>query len=193
MTGRLRLFVAAEVPREQRDHIARVLEPWRERLPGARWTDPAAQHVTLKFLGSAAAEDLARITGAAAAAAAACTPGAARLGGFGAFPRADRMRVLWIGIDEPTSVLSGVAAAMDAALAPLGFEPEPRAYLPHVTLARLRAPVPLPRDLLDLPPVDLPAFGIAEIVLYRSHLSPKGARYEALASLPVGTSGVDAG
>ncbi|HVM34364.1 MAG TPA: RNA 2',3'-cyclic phosphodiesterase [Actinomycetota bacterium] len=193
MTGRLRLFVAAEVPREQRDHVARVLEPWRERLSGARWTDPAAQHVTLKFLGSSAADDLERVTRATASAAEACRPGPVRLGGLGAFPRSDRMRVLWIGLDEPTGVLSTLAAALQTAFVPLGFEPEARAYRPHLTLARFRVPARLPHGLVDLPAVDLPAFEVREIVLFRSHLSPTGARYEPLVSLPVGATGVNSG
>lgn len=186
MTGNVRLFVAADAPERHRRAIAAALEPWRARLSTARWTDPAAQHLTLKFLGSTPAEEVEGVAEAAARAASDCSRGAVRLAGFGAFPTKNRMRVLWVGVDDPDGVLTALAAALDVVLAPLGFEPERRAYHPHLTLARFKSPARLPDGLPESVPAGLPAFDVSDIVLYRSHLSPTGARYEPLVSLPVG-------
>lgn len=193
MSDRLRLFVAADVPAAQRAELARIMTPWRASLPEARWADPAGQHVTLKFLGWADADVLTDIVGVAATAAAARRPAAVRLAGFGAFPGRTRMRVLWVGIDDPDEVLTGLAGELARGFVPLGFEPEARAFHPHLTLARWRVPRRFPDDLSDDVVEHFPPFLIDRVVLYRSHLSPKGARYEPVRSLPVGAGGVGTG
>lgn len=193
MSERLRLFVAADVPIEQREELARLMAPWRARLAEARWTDPAGQHVTLKFLGwadAAAVDDILRV---AAGAAAECDPAAVRLAGLGAFPGRNRVRVLWAGIDDPDEVLTRLAAQLADGFRPLGFEPEARAFHPHLTLARWRSPRRWPEDLSDALIRHFQPFRIDRVVLYRSHLSPKGARYEPVRSLPVGAGGVGTG
>lgn len=190
MSDRLRLFVAARVPEEQRDRLASVVAPWRERLPGPRWTDPAGQHVTLKFLGGVDAGLLGEVVEVLARAAHAASPADLRLATFGAFPSRTRMRVLWAGLADPADALAAVAEALAAGFEELGFAREAREFHPHLTLARCRTPRRFPEDLSDDLLNGFPPFRWREVVLYRSNLSPKGARYEAVESLPLGTGGV---
>jgi 2'-5' RNA ligase len=68
----------------------------------------------------------------------------------------------------------------------LGFAPEGRAYTPHLTLCRFKLPVPMKAGLPSVDVSDLDPFDIDRIELFQSHLSPKGARYESLASFPFG-------
>jgi 2'-5' RNA ligase len=73
---------------------------------------------------------------------------------------------------------------LDEGLGSLGFAPEKRAFTPHLTLARFKTPMRLP----DLPPLSAAAlvgWPAGSIVLFRSHLSPRGARYEALSDYPM--------
>jgi 2'-5' RNA ligase len=55
--------------------------------------------------------------------------------------------------------------------------------IPHVTLARARSPL----HGLDRQPVepDPPTFEVQQVELVRSRLSPRGARYETVAALPL--------
>ena len=77
------------------------------------------------------------------------------------------------------------------ALRPLGFEPEARAFRPHLTLARARDPrgdpalAPCAEELAN---VDCGEARIDALVLYRSDLSRSGARYTALARPALGAS-----
>jgi len=182
---RVRLFAAVSIPRDRLDHVARVIEPVKDRFSGARWTDPANQHVTLKFMGWADAGLRAPIESACSDVAGLHAPEELGLGDLGAFPSTRRLRVLWVGLDDPAGLLGRLAAGLDGALAPLGFEVEQRAFTPHLTLARLKTPQ---RPSGGFPQVqfDRMAWTCDEVTLYRSHLSPKGARYEALRSFPLG-------
>jgi 2'-5' RNA ligase len=182
---RLRLFVAATIPRDVLDAAAAVAEELRPLFPGARWTDVANQHVTLKFLGWADAGLLREVCAACARVAARHAPAPLKLGDPGAFPSKRRVRVVWVGLDDPAGLLAAAARDLDGALEPLGFESEARAFTAHLTLARLRTPV---RVAGEWPRVVLPerSWTCDALTLFRSHLSPKGARYEALAAFPLG-------
>lgn len=185
MSGRpsLRLFLAASLPEHVTWVGGRVAE-LRERWPEARWIPPENQHVTLKFLGPTPESDLPGVVSVCERVAAVHGPEPIGLGQLGVFPSPRRARVLWIGLDDPAQLLASLAQALDAELAPLGFARESRPYSPHLTVARFRAPTvvrdpPVFREQPD--PSDLRSFD-----LWRSHLSPKGARYERLVSFSLG-------
>jgi 2'-5' RNA ligase len=99
------------------------------------------------------------------------------------------MAVVWAAIDQrlerPVAVKTlhpHLAARPDVRLR---FESEARAFTAHLTLARLKTPV---RVAGEWPRVVLPerSWTCDALTLFRSHLSPKGARYEALAAFPLG-------
>ena len=185
MTEKIRTFIAIDIPDELLDSVAEEVEPLRARWALARWAPPANQHVTLKFLGATPTDLIPQIADVITAIAVEHDPAELSLTQLGSFPSKSRMRVLWVGLDDPAGLLAGVAGRLSERLAPLGFEPEQRKFAAHLTLARFKVPQKLTDPLPDL---SLPqrAFSVSELVFYRSHLSPKGARYEALERFPLG-------
>src|SRR5262245_6799886 len=93
-----------------------------------RWADREQLHVTLKFLGAVPDDRVAALSSALDAAVADLAPVALEVAGLGAFPGPTRPRVLWVGIRTGAGELARLAAAVDRALAPLGFPPEARAF-----------------------------------------------------------------
>ena len=181
---KLRLFVAVDVPVRLRQGVMDSIDDVVNKMPSARWVPVENQHVTLKFLGYTPGSSFDDIGVAVAAVASRHTPAQLRLAQPGAFPSTRRARVLWVGLRDDADLLASLAASLDEALAPLGFEPEKRAFTPHLTIARLKSPARLP----DLPRLGLDeAFEIDAIHLYRSHLHPKGARYEVMKTFPLGS------
>ena len=90
-----------------------------------------------------------------------------------------RPRVLAVDLTDPEGACARLQASVSAALAAIGaYTPERRPFRPHVTVARVRKGA---RVDTGLPPMSVhDAFAAAALTLYRSRLSPKGARYEAL-------------
>lgn len=185
-TKPLRLFVAASVPDDHQAWVEQVSALLERRWPAARWTTTENRHITLKFLGATPEDRLEAVAAACRSAAGAHRPAALRLQGLGVFPNLRRARVLWTGVEDPSGTLTEVARDLDAALEPLGYGSEARAFTPHLTLARFRDP----QRIEALPPVAEapPAFRLEALGLWRSRLSPAGARYERLADLPFGHS-----
>jgi len=182
---RIRLFVAARIPEDRLDQLDAEVEPLRAKLTNARWAPLENQHLTLKFLGSTPADMLDAVTATCAMVAAGQAPARLGLTELGAFPSKTRIRVLWVGIDDPGGVLARLAGDLDRAFEPLGFASEGRAYTPHLTLARFKLPIPLKSGFPSIDTSGIERFELTGITLFRSHLSPKGARYEAIDAFPL--------
>ena len=182
---KLRLFVAVSLPTTHLEHVQREIAPYREKLTNARWAVPENQHVTLKFLGSTPSDRLHEVERVCEIVAAGRSPGRLSLTSTGAFPSRNRVRVLWVGLDDPSSLLQQLAADLDRGFEPLGFPAESRSFTAHLTLCRFKMPVPLKGGLPEVDTSPLDPFDIDSIQLFRSHLSPKGARYEVLRAFPL--------
>lgn len=187
----MRLFVALNLPAEERDRLYEAAAPLRATEFPFRWVAPAAIHLTLKFLGEVHREAIDRVRGVVRAVAAKAAPFEVSLGGFGAFPTLRRPRVLWAGV-EPTPQLRSLKHDLEWELARLGFEREVRAFHPHLTLGRemTRAQVSDFRAF-ESTVAGLHYEGLLEVrtvEVMRTILSPKGARYEPIHGLRLGTA-----
>ena len=188
MAKPLRLFIAVDAPEDVKEQLAVSLEPFRERVAGARWTSTGAWHVTLKFLGNTWPRLVETVRQAVAVAAGDQTPFETAITEIGAFPTAKRARVLWAGLSDPQERFTPLVAKLDELLRE-HFVPEKRAFTPHLTVARLNPPA----NVLEAVPglagasVSSRPFAIDRLVLYRSHLSPRGARYEPLGKFSLGS------
>ncbi|MFT3770811.1 MAG: RNA 2',3'-cyclic phosphodiesterase [Minicystis sp.] len=181
-----RLFVAVDPAEAVRDRVREAIERVRSLSARVKWVDPAAFHVTLAFLGETEEERIEGISAAIAATAARHAPIEARFAGAGAFG-GRRARVLWVGMTEGAAALGRVGKDLAGALAPFGYAPDRAELVPHLTLARAGDRGGDPGLLACATALGAEDFGptrIEEMVLYQSELTPKGARYTALATLP---------
>jgi 2'-5' RNA ligase len=189
----VRLFVALEIPAAVRDNLATFLNDMRELSDQlaekrVRWVRPENLHVTLKFMGEVADTKLDGIR-TALSTVHFDAPFGLLLRGLGFFPDEKRPSVLWTGLDASTN-LPALAADIDRALAPQGIEREKRAFVPHLTLARLTAPS-LHQKLLaairENSEREFGSFQTREFHLIKSTLKATGAEYATLTSFRVTT------
>jgi len=183
----MRLFVAIEVSEDVRARIGERIAALRRPGDGWKWVRPETVHLTLRFLGEVEGGRAAELGGGIRAALAGECGCTFRVAGGGAFPNARRPRVLWFGIVgvRPDGSLDRLATSVERAVRELGFDPEPRPFRAHLTVARARRdarPAP-PTDLAD--EHDLGEVSVGRIVLMRSELSASGARYEVVDRFPL--------
>ena len=92
--------------------------------------------------------------------------------------------VLTVELDDLDGALAALRADVVERLAgALGWDPESRAFRPHVTVARVRRGARPRRDLPDAPQA---RFAGQAVTLLRSHLGGGPARYEALERVALG-------
>jgi RNA 2',3'-cyclic 3'-phosphodiesterase len=180
------LFVAVDLPGAVKAALASRVAPHRDRIPGARWTGSDGWHVTVKFLGATWPRLVEEVDRAVGAAASSTGSFQSALTTVGVFPSARRARVVWAGLVDTDGRFGGIVKLLDENLME-HFEPERRAFTPHLTLARLNPPRDVGEFVPDLIGASVASdpFPVDALVLYRSHLSPRGATYEPLRSFPL--------
>jgi len=183
----MRLFAAIELPEAVKRAIAARVAEAKEGLPPAAWVRSRNLHLTLVFFGDVADERVGVLADVLRRGAAGSGALELRIATAGGFPRFGRVRVVWLAV-EPTERLAALAASLRRAATEAAFDFDDKPFASHLTLARCRRPWPSSRRpelarLLPRPPVRFPA---AEATLLASELTPDGARYRAVARLPLG-------
>ncbi|MDQ8757862.1 RNA 2',3'-cyclic phosphodiesterase [Sphingosinicella sp. LHD-64] len=166
-----RLFVAIRPPGNIRAFLLGAMGG----VSGARWQTDEQLHLTIRFIGEVdrhLAQDIHAALG--------CIhhPGfEITLKGIGAFDRRGQPEAVWAGV-TPHEPLNALHKKVDQALARVGLAPEQRAYLPHITLARLnRGAGPVGSLFEEAGGLSSPPFRIAAFALFESRLTPEGAVY----------------
>jgi len=98
--------------------------------------------------------------------------------GTGVFPKPDYMRVLWLGIEDP-SRFSALQKDLDEEFVKMGFKKE-RSYVPHLTIARVkgtRNKELLASKIQSLKDVEIGEMNVSKLVLKKSELTPVGPIY----------------
>lgn len=182
----MRLFVALNLPKKEKDRIYRAARPLREMEMPVRWISPENFHVTLKFLGEISEHRLDAVAEALSRVASSTRRMDLEISGFGAFPTIRRPRVLWVGV-EPSPALRCLKQDVEWALSSCGFDRETRAFHPHLTLGRAEEANGAGAFRgLDDQAAGLEYKGLVsvrKVDLMRSHLSKEGARYSVYQSV----------
>ena len=172
-----RLFIALRPPPAIRAALLGLMAG----IPEARWQSDDQLHLTLRYIGEvdarAADEVVLAVNGLRAPAPTVALNGVGRFGG------ARGGDTLWAGV-APAAPLAALHKKLDQALARIGLPREGRAYLPHITLARLprRAPEPAVAAFLARHAgLASDGFTLDAMILYESRLGREGAHYEAVA------------
>jgi 2'-5' RNA ligase len=186
----MRLFAAIDISSEVRANLRAFVARLK---PFARlsWSPVENLHITTKFIGEWPESRLDEMKQALANVP---KPGAIdiTIRGIGRFPNERRPRVFWAGVEAPDA-LRNLAADTEAATEALGVPREERDFSPHLTLARIREPIPLEplRKALESQPTPSGAsherrfdFGTFRATAFSLYLSAAG-RYTKLADFPL--------
>jgi 2'-5' RNA ligase len=182
----LRTFIALELPAIIHAALQTAADALKHELNNVplRWVAQENIHLTLKFLGGVPETQLPEIQDRLQTFAAECPPLELQLTKLGAFPSLGKPLVVWAGVTAPSALVQ-LNSQVETAMRELGFEAEPRAFVPHLTLARLQRSARFadPHRVGDVIAATTlqPAAGIADtLTLFRSQLRPGGAVYNPL-------------
>jgi 2'-5' RNA ligase len=126
------------------DRLAPVGIPGR-RVPARNW------HVTLRFVGSV--EQAAYERWLWGLEQVEHPPIRVHLMGMGAFPRASKATVLWLGMEAKG--LEELATAIEDATTAAGLPAEERPFRAHLTLSRIRPPEDVTTLVEEIPPLEM--------------------------------------
>ena len=161
----MRAFIAIDIPDDMVVKIAEIQEELKEHITGS--FQKANFHLTLKFFGEiketkeviSAMDSLKK------------KKFTIRFSGLGVFPTERYIRIIWLGITKGKQELEEINSLLE----------EKERYVPHLTIARVKR-VKDKEKLLDYlkRPKELEEFQATAIHLYKSELSPEGAKHTKL-------------
>lgn len=165
----MRLFTGIVIPFSVAGQLA-ALQP--SPMPGMKLVKAGQMHLTLHFIGEGDVEAYRlKLEGLR-------VPGfSMMIESLGQFTNRHGT-ILWVGVRESAELMF-LHRELEAALTSAGFQPEKRAYHPHLTLARCDGRVP--KNVVEnflaqrLEPMEVK---VEEVVLFSSVLSAAGPRYE---------------
>lgn len=180
----MRLFTGIDLSDEVRERLERLLMHLR---PAAhlKWSPVYNLHITLKFIGEWPEAKLSQLEQALRS----LPPRAPipiEVRGLGWFPNPHNPRVFWVAV-HGGDALPGLARDTESALEPLGIKKEDRAFTAHLTLARIKEPVPLSAlraAITQLESAEFGGFTADRFHLYRSQPGPAGSIYTKLSDYP---------
>jgi RNA 2',3'-cyclic 3'-phosphodiesterase len=189
----VRAFIALDPPGNLREQLAAAIESIDRKLKTdlVKWVKAEQIHLTLRFLGDVPAADLEEISAGIARACAQCGPFTLHLGGLGAFPDVMKPSVLWTGVAGDTDALSTLVHQIDYEIAGVVDAADMRAFVPHVTVGRVKeAPAKkldalgagLAKQKLHFPD----AWNVTHVKLMKSELARAGAKHTVLSEAKLG-------
>jgi 2'-5' RNA ligase len=177
----VRLFTGIAIGGDVMERLGRLLRELRPLAP-LNWSPLENLHITTKFIGAWPGERLEELTHALAE----MRPPAA-------FPvtiagLVQKPRMLFAGVYAGPE-LPALAREVEESLNPLGVAREQRAYMPHLTLARIgdKPVAALRGHIANMKNPDFGTFQVTDFHLYESTPQPGGSSYRMLATFPLGS------
>ena len=177
-----RTFICLEIPSVQRSALAAWINEHRNLTDEIRWVRAENLHITLKFCGERPHEIVQQIlkklsnrkpTGELTLA----------LSGIGAFPKLERARVVYTGIEGQSGKLIALAKEVSRIAQSCGAELSQKAFTPHVTLGRRTEFCTLSAGVFEAlrsAKLQLEPWTATEFIYMRSKLLPTGAQYSEI-------------
>jgi len=175
-----RAFISIDVGGNPR--IAEFCEDLRRSGKSLKVVKPDTIHVTLKFLGDTEENVIPDIRRVMEESARDMEPFDLHFQGAGSFPGRTKIRVVWVGIENPQEVVA-LASRIDAGLQSLGFPKEGKSFSPHLTVARSRNDFPgqtVIQTLEKYRSVDFGTQRVGGIRLKKSVLEASGPTYSTV-------------
>jgi 2'-5' RNA ligase len=185
----MRLFVALQIPEGVREKLAAIRSRFSKPESQMRWVRADNFHVTLKFIGEVAGENVPHIIERLRTVQR-DSPVQLYFRGLGWFWDAKGFGAFFGKIENGDS-FAALAGQVDMALQSLGILSRDQEYIPHLTLARCKSLQQRPRsrvpeDILAVAKeLESSEFGVLraqEFHLIESRLGPGGSKYTILDS-----------
>ena len=179
----IRSFLAIELPDQILNKIGEVQKDLKSSRADVRWVSPEKIHLTLKFFGNIEEAMIDSIINAIEGPVHKTPPFSLLARGMGAFPHLKNPRVIWMGLVDPKGVLAPFQKEVELKLREIGFEPENRAFQPHLTLGRVnsnRGRNELVGTVGKHVEEEFGEFVVERVILFKSDLRPSGPIYTPL-------------
>ena len=184
----IRTFLCFPAPMEVKSKKNMLYSTLEGSDANIQWVKNHNLHLTIKFIGHTTESSVCKIIDTVSSITLDFKPFRLIINGTGCFPKMERPRTLFMGIEGSLSHLYDLVSRIENELEKLGFSKESNEFIPHITVARIKYPQKHTPDInlflqSSYDPID---FSLNRMQFFASELLPSGAVYTLLQSFPLG-------
>jgi 2'-5' RNA ligase len=179
--SQVRAFLAIDLDDDLKPKINRIIKEFKQTDAKIKYVELLNLHFTLKFFGEIDTDGLETLENAIANAVSEFEPFNIKIKGCGAFPNTNRIRVIWVGIDDD-EILKDLHDKLDKEFSRLGFDKDKK-FSTHLTIGRMKSPKnkdKVKSTIDGFSDIEIGEMKVDRISLKKSTLTPSGPIYEDL-------------
>lgn len=179
---KIRCFISVDIDNHTvLDNLYELQKALKKAGADIKLVDVNNLHLTLKFLGDIVYSIVKEVCGVIDDVV--FHPFDIELKKVGVFPSMKRISVVWVSIEKGNSELLNIFNQLESKLYQIGFQPEKRKFVTHITVARVRSRrnrKALVQILGDVKNREFGVIRVSAIKLKKSVLTPKGPIYSTI-------------
>ena len=175
----IRAFLAIDLDDDLKPKINKIIREFKKIDTRIKYVELQNLHLTLKFFGDIDTNGLDVLKDAISRVACDFEPFDIKLKGCGAFPNTNRIKVIWVGIDDDT-VLKELHDKLDKEFVKLGFDKDKK-FSTHLTIGRMKSGKnknQVKSTIEEFEEFEIGEMEVSSISLKKSKLTPAGPIYE---------------
>ncbi|WP_298498829.1 RNA 2',3'-cyclic phosphodiesterase [uncultured Methanobrevibacter sp.] len=177
----VRAFLAIDLDDDLKPKINRIIKEFKQIDAKIKYVELTNLHLTLKFFGDIDTNGLELLEDAIERVVSDFKPFNIKIKGCGAFPNANRIKVIWVGIDDDT-IIKDLHAKLDKEFVKLGFDKDKK-FSTHLTIGRMKSAKnknQVKSTIEEYDEFEIGEMQVSEISLKKSTLTPQGPIYDDL-------------
>ena len=179
--SQIRAFLAIDLDDDLKPKINKIIREFKQIDANIKYVDLQNLHFTLKFFGDIDTEGIDVLAERIENVVKDFDSFNIKIKGCGAFPNKNRIKVIWVGLDED-SILKELHDKLDKQFNSVGFDLDKK-FSSHLTIGRMRSAKgkdKVKNTIESFDNVDIGSMEVTSIVLKKSTLTPAGPIYEDL-------------
>ena len=179
--SQIRAFLAIDLDDDLKPKIHKIIKEFKQIDANIKYVDLQNLHFTLKFFGDIDTEGIDLISSKIENVIKDFDSFNIKIKGCGAFPNTNRIKVIWVGLDED-EILKNLHDRLDKEFNSIGFDLDKK-YSSHLTIGRMKSAkgkADVKKTMETNKTVDIGTMEVNTIILKKSTLTPSGPIYEDL-------------
>ena len=179
--SQIRAFLAIDLDDDLKPKINKIIREFKKIDTNIKYVDLQNLHFTLKFFGDIDTEGIDLIASKVEKVIEDFGPFEIKIKGCGAFPNKNRIKVIWVGLDED-EILKDLHDKLDKQFNTIGFDLD-RKFSSHLTIGRMKSAKgkdKVKKTIEEYSDIDIGSMEVSAIKLKKSTLTPGGPIYDDL-------------
>ena len=179
--SQIRAFLAVDLDDDLKPKINKVIREFKGIDAHIKYVDLQNLHFTLKFFGDIDTEGIDLIASKVEKVINDFDSFEIKIKGCGAFPNKNRIKVIWVGLDED-EILKDLHDRLDKEFNTIGFDLDKK-FSSHLTIGRMKSAKgkdKVKKTIEEYENIDMGTMEVNTITLKKSTLTPSGPIYEDL-------------